>query len=1790
MKHALPILLMLCAAGCSDPPGSAIPVTSPNGTTSRALQVQVPGDFPSIQAAIDASSPGDVVLLTAAVYQEDLALRPGVVVQGKGVAKTVVHGRVTATAADGAGLQDLTLSGKLSGALADGISGVDSGLMLDRIAVTGFGGRGVVLKGGAVPHLDRVAVTQCGGVGVELDGAAGATLVNTVIAKNGGHGILVTTLTTVQPTIAHVLLFANGYATGGAGVRFAAGGGQLGNSILTSNYKGLDCGAVCTGGHNVVWGNSVDYAGAATSMPGDLHVDPRMVSPAEGDYHIGPDSSALDAASPNASPDHDMDGVARPQGAGPDIGPFERPVSDVATSVVISEVMANPLDESSGEFVELFNAGATPVDAAGLIIDDGDSTDPLIGWGGGPTLIPPGGYGVVLDPDYPGDTYAIPPEAVLLTVPTATIGSGLSTADPVSLRATDGTPIDTYSHPFNPGNGVSVEKDEVSDGDVATNWVASPCGSSPGAPNCASAPPVQGPPAALVINELMANPLEESTGEYVELLNGGIASIDLAGVVLSDGDSDDTLAGWQGGPTVLAPGQLAVVLDPDYAGQYTLPATALLLTIASSSTLGNGLSTDDPITLSAQDGSVLAAFTHPTDPGNGISLERLDPAPGDTASTFAPSTCVTGSSPGEPNCAGTGGGATTAVSVMVSEVMANAIDEDTGEFVELYNSGSEPVDLAGFRVSDGDKEEPLEAFVGGGPTVLAPGAYAVVLDREYAGEYTIPAGALLLTTPDTSIGSGLALNDPITLKAKTGTKVLSGFAFPFNPGNGVSAERIDLLAADLPGNWVASPCKASPGAPNCAGVAPTPEAPLVVAGLVISEVMSNPLDESTGEYVELYNAGPAPVDIEGYRLSDGDAEDALVGLGGGPTTLSPGGFALVLDPNYAGQYAIGAGTVLLSVGDASIGNGLSTSDPVALSTPDGELVATFSFPVNPGNGTSIEAATLLGGDVASNWVASACSLGQGDANTGASPGTRSCSDTHAAPTGTRGVGQPCPNGGADCASGLCAVATSGDDARCTQDCSGAACPSGAECVATSDPAWPALCVGDGAAEPAPELLINEIVFDGPGSDVDVFVELAGAPGAVLDGVELVGINGSTGGTYNSIILAGQVGQDGYFVVAHPKAKASFLAAADMLTTKVDFQNGPDTVALRYGGAVLDAVGYGSFSATDVFAGEGAAAPDQPPGKSLSRIPDGSDTDDNSVDFALADPTPGAANGEAVQAPSVGKLLISEVIISPTAAEMIEIHNPGASAVDLSNVYVSDTLYYWRITYGEGKPDSTDFRVHFPAGTTIPAGGYVTVSFETAAHFQAVYGMLPDFDLAPSVALAPAMEGEYTGSASLSNANEMLVLFYWDGASDLVTDLDYVIWGNAGQAVVKTGKQAGASTYLPDTPQNSQSIIPAPSAAAVTRCDDGEGAQVTSGGNGFGGTDETSEDLTATFQLLPAASPGGPGDCATVCVPSCSGAACGDDGCGGSCGVCGAGQICEVGECITPAGPLALMPVSWDAPAGTGVVEEVVLLTSAADFQTHFGASPPAGIDFGSQWALFYSAGLRNVPGHIAKVVDVVDNTSELFVFTELQLPGEGCEVLDWVKPTWTLVTFPKPSSGATDLTIIPGEDDVDCTAGGVPAGSECNDAKLCKSGLICCGTTWDFGLCFEAWMHAVFPVEGPLPIPSGDPAGLVSDVNVTGLATVPMDAIVKIHITHPNPSQLTLSLNMPPQWSGEPTYEDVFWDQEPTNGPDLTLHMPVGFVGDETVNGTWTLKVIDHGGGDGGEVVDWSLELTSRWD
>jgi hypothetical protein len=153
--------------------------------------------------------------------------------------------------------------------------------------------------------------------------------------------------------------------------------------------------------------------------------------------------------------------------------------------------------------------------------------------------------------------------------------------------------------------------------------------------------------------------------------------------------------------------------------------------------------------------------------------------------------------------------------------------------------------------------------------------------------------------------------------------------------------------------------------------------------ICINEVMSNPIGSSgTGapedrnEFVEIFNMGPDSCDLSGWSVTDFDAVDEIESFsalsGNSNTVISPGEFALILDPEYidSGEHYMPYGIpscVLLTVGNTTIGNGIATTDRLALIAPDGDTVSTYFNPFNPGDGVSVERVYPYTGDVSENW-------------------------------------------------------------------------------------------------------------------------------------------------------------------------------------------------------------------------------------------------------------------------------------------------------------------------------------------------------------------------------------------------------------------------------------------------------------------------------------------------------------------------------------------------------------------------------------------------------------------------------------------------------------------------------------------------------------------------------------------------------------------------------------------------------------------------------------------------------
>jgi hypothetical protein len=187
-----------------------------------------------------------------------------------------------------------------------------------------------------------------------------------------------------------------------------------------------------------------------------------------------------------------------------------------------------------------------------------------------------------------------------------------------------------------------------------------------------------------------------------------------------------------------------------------------------------------------------------------------------------------------------------------------------------------------------------------------------------------------------------------------------------------------------------------------------------------------------------------------------------------------------------------------------------------------------------------------------------------------------------------------------------------------------------------------------AAQPAAALpLISELFYDAVGSDDgQSFVEIHGTPGTVLDGYSVELVNGADGAVATTLALVGVIGPSGLYLLADRFADGTTAVPGADHLLNFDLQNGPDSLVLRGPEGVVDALGFGEFGPTEVFAGEGSPAPDVPAGSSLARHFANLDTDDNALDFGeLLVPTPGTAQ----LVPEPGTALLSAAGLSGLAS-------------------------------------------------------------------------------------------------------------------------------------------------------------------------------------------------------------------------------------------------------------------------------------------------------------------------------------------------------------------------------------------------------------------------------------------------------------------------------------------------------------------------------------------------------------
>ncbi|UCH87937.1 MAG: lamin tail domain-containing protein, partial [Thermoplasmata archaeon] len=212
--------------------------------------------------------------------------------------------------------------------------------------------------------------------------------------------------------------------------------------------------------------------------------------------------------------------------------------------------------------------------------------------------------------------------------------------------------------------------------------------------------------------------------------------------------------------------------------------------------------------------------------------------------------------------------------IVINEVLANALNEDTGEFVELYNYGDDPINISDWYVKDPkDSNDRIKDYTGEFDrglegTVIPSKGFCLYVDSEYQGEYNhllvnsnVTANMIMVTCDgDTTVGNGLTNSqDSITIDNEKGFTLTRGWSEDAGEGRSFG------VIPDATGPWLVldSP---SPGYSN--GKIPM---------IVINEIMYNPKGtEVDGEWIELYNADEITINITGWKISDSDKNSLVL--------------------------------------------------------------------------------------------------------------------------------------------------------------------------------------------------------------------------------------------------------------------------------------------------------------------------------------------------------------------------------------------------------------------------------------------------------------------------------------------------------------------------------------------------------------------------------------------------------------------------------------------------------------------------------------------------------------------------------------------------------------------------------------------------------------------------------------------------------------------------------------------------------------------------------------------------
>ena len=213
---------------------------------------------------------------------------------------------------------------------------------------------------------------------------------------------------------------------------------------------------------------------------------------------------------------------------------------------------------------------------------------------------------------------------------------------------------------------------------------------------------------------------------------------------------------------------------------------------------------------------------------------------------------------------------------------ASPATDDADEYIELYNPGSEPVNTDGYALETGLNFTYHLTLSGitipaGGYVVLMSAQTNLVLGNTAgAARLLDPSGAVIDTTgaySQAKVGQTWAKIDGLWQWTSVVTPALANVADPLPP---TPPNQVDVPPAEEPPLPVDTnpPVVDNPPATDTSNTSedPAPVSPTVYPPILITELLpnpANPAQDSSDEFIELFNPNNTPVNLAGYTLETG---------------------------------------------------------------------------------------------------------------------------------------------------------------------------------------------------------------------------------------------------------------------------------------------------------------------------------------------------------------------------------------------------------------------------------------------------------------------------------------------------------------------------------------------------------------------------------------------------------------------------------------------------------------------------------------------------------------------------------------------------------------------------------------------------------------------------------------------------------------------------------------------------------------------------------------------------------